>query len=158
MRSVVDSNRNHRCFARNIGSLLGYLYPARFDSQILQHFQVAHQSCIAEIASVSPLWSNNQADPETYLSKPPLRELLKKSMEQIYNEVRLRSALGYGYPQSSSKGGQEAEARWLPAALSLLKAFRLLAQETVKSVAKIVPWLQAAISRFDQTSNDAACF
>lgn len=59
-----------------------------------------------------------QIDARRYVSFAELREHVNEFMEQIYNKVRLHSALGYRSPEEFEES-QIPEGKWSPAALSL---------------------------------------
>jgi len=53
-----------------------------------------------------------------YRTMEDLAQHLEEFIEQIYNRVRLHSALGYRSPAEFEQQQAKAEATWLPAALS----------------------------------------
>lgn len=55
-----------------------------------------------------------------YGSFPELRQHLEEFIEQVYNKVRLHSALGYRSPEEFEQS-QTPEVKWSPAALSFLR-------------------------------------
>lgn len=61
-----------------------------------------------------------EIDARRYASFTELRNHLEEFMEQIYNKVRLHSALGYRSPDEFEQA-QKPEVKWSPAALSFLR-------------------------------------
>lgn len=61
-----------------------------------------------------------EVDARRYASFTELREHVKEFMEQIYNKVRLHSALGYHSPEEFEES-PKPEVKWSPAALSFLR-------------------------------------
>jgi len=61
-----------------------------------------------------------EIDARRYASFAELRENLDEFMEQIYNKVRLHSALGYRSPEEFEQS-QAPGVKWSPAALSFLR-------------------------------------
>lgn len=61
-----------------------------------------------------------EIDARGYASFAELRQHVEEFIEQIYNKVRLHSALGYHSPEEFERS-QEPEVNWSPAALSFLR-------------------------------------
>jgi putative transposase len=61
-----------------------------------------------------------EVDARRYASFAELRQHINEFMEQIYNQVRLHSALGYRSPVEFEES-LKPEVQWLPAALSFLR-------------------------------------
>lgn len=61
-----------------------------------------------------------EIDARRYASFAELRQHVDEFMEQIYNKVRLHSALGYHSPEEFEES-QKPEVKWSPAALSFLR-------------------------------------
>jgi len=61
-----------------------------------------------------------EVDARRYASFAELRQHINEFMEQIYNKVRLHSALGYRSPEEFEES-QKPEVKWSPAALSFLR-------------------------------------
>jgi putative transposase len=61
-----------------------------------------------------------EIDARRYASFAELRQHVDEFMEQIYNQVRLHSALGYRSPQEFEES-QKPAVKWSPAALSFLR-------------------------------------
>ena len=61
-----------------------------------------------------------EVDARRYASFAELRQHINEFMEQIYNQVRLHSALGYRSPVEFEES-LKPEVHWLPAALSFLR-------------------------------------
>ena len=61
-----------------------------------------------------------EIDARRYVSFDELRKHLEEFIEQIYNKVRLHSALGYHSPEEFEKA-QTPGVKWSPAALSFLR-------------------------------------
>jgi transposase InsO family protein len=61
-----------------------------------------------------------EIDARRYASFVELRQHVDEFMEQIYNKVRLHSALGYRSPDEFEQS-QQPELKWSPAALSFLR-------------------------------------
>ena len=61
-----------------------------------------------------------EIDARRYASFAELRQHVGEFMEQIYNKVRLHSALGYCSPEEFEQS-QKPEVKWSPAALSFLR-------------------------------------
>ncbi len=61
-----------------------------------------------------------EIDARRYASFTELRDHLEEFIEQIYNKVRLHSALGYHSPEEFEQA-QQPELKWSPAALSFLR-------------------------------------
>jgi putative transposase len=62
-----------------------------------------------------------EIDARSYASFTELREHVTEFLEQIYNRVRLHSALGYRSPEEFEADSPRAGVKWSPAALSLLR-------------------------------------
>jgi putative transposase len=60
-----------------------------------------------------------EIDARRYASFAELQQHLEEFIEQIYNQVRLHSALGYRSPEEFEQS-QQPEVTWSPAALSFL--------------------------------------
>jgi transposase InsO family protein len=61
-----------------------------------------------------------EIDARRYASFAELRQHVDEFMDQIYNKVRLHSALGYRSPEEFEQS-QTREVKWSPAALSFLR-------------------------------------
>jgi len=61
-----------------------------------------------------------EIDARRYASFDELRQHVDEFLEQIYNKVRLHSALGYRSPEEFEES-QKPEVKWSPAALSFLR-------------------------------------
>ena len=61
-----------------------------------------------------------EIDARRYASFAELRQHIDEFMEQIYNKVRLHSALGYRSPEEFEES-QKPAVKWSPAALSFLR-------------------------------------
>jgi putative transposase len=61
-----------------------------------------------------------EIDARRYVSFAELRQHIEEFMEQIYNRVRLHSALGYRSPEEF-ESSQKPEVKWSPAALSFFR-------------------------------------
>lgn len=59
-------------------------------------------------------------DARRYVSFAELRQHIEEFIEQIYNRVRLHSALGYRSPEEF-ESSQKPEVKWSPAALSFFR-------------------------------------
>lgn len=92
------------------------------------------ESCGAHLSMSRPArpWENGKCesflktlkreeiDARRYASLTELQDHLEEFIEQIYNKVRLHSALGYHSPEEFEQS-QKPELKWSPAALSLLR-------------------------------------
>ena len=92
------------------------------------------ESCGAHMSMSRPArpWENGKCesfmktlkqeeiDARRYASFAELREHLEEFLEQIYNQVRLHSALGYRSPEEFEQS-QKAGEKWSPAALNFLR-------------------------------------
>lgn len=61
-----------------------------------------------------------EIDARRYVSFAELRQHIEEFIEQIYNRVRLHSALGYRSPEEF-ESSQKPEVKWSPAALSFFR-------------------------------------
>ena len=62
-----------------------------------------------------------EIDARCYASYAELREPVTEFPDQIYNRVRLHSALGYNSPEEFEAASPKAGVKWPPGALSLFR-------------------------------------
>jgi putative transposase len=60
-----------------------------------------------------------EVDARSYQDQEELERNIEQFIEQVYNQVRLHSALGYKSPQEFERAAQENRLSWRPAAMSL---------------------------------------